>query len=51
MNIDSWWRSLARMSLRNSLLNIYPFGMEREDRQTREQPVFLGRRRGPIIRR
>jgi len=31
-------------------LNIYRFRMER-DRQTREQPVFLGRRHGSVIRR
>ena len=34
-------------------LNIYRFRMEREDRQTQEQPVYLGRRHGriPIRRR
>ena len=32
-------------------LNIYRCRMEREDRQMQEQPVYLGRRRGPIIRR
>ena len=32
-------------------LNIYRFRMETEGRQTQEQPVYLGRRRGPIIRR
>ena len=31
-------------------LNIYRFRMEREDRQTEEQPVYIGRRRhGRII--
>jgi hypothetical protein len=32
-------------------LNIYRFRMEREDRQMQEQPIFLGRRHGRIIRR
>ena len=33
-------------------LNIYRFRMEREDRQTEEQPVYIGRRRhGIIVRR
>lgn len=32
-------------------LNIYRIRMEREDRQRQEQPVYLGRRRGIIIRR
>ena len=34
-------------------LNIYRFQMEREDRQTDEQPVYIGRRehRGIIVRR
>jgi len=32
-------------------LNIYRFRMEREERQTQEQPVYLGRRHGIIIRR
>ncbi len=32
-------------------LNIYRFRMEMEDWQTQEQPVYLVRRRGPIIRR
>ena len=35
----------------NSCLNIYRFRMEIEDWQTEEQPVFLGRRHGGIIRR
>ncbi len=30
-------------------LNIYRFRMEREDRQTEEQPVYLRRRHGRII--
>jgi hypothetical protein len=30
-------------------LNIYRFRMEREDRHAQEQPIFLGRRHGPII--
>ena len=51
MNTESWWRSLASDGLRNSSLNIYRLRMEREDRPTQEQPVYLGRRRGPIIRR
>ncbi len=32
-------------------LNIHRFRMEREHRQTEEQPVYLGRRHGRIIRR
>jgi len=32
-------------------LNVYRFRMETEDRQTQEQPAYLGRRHGPIIRR
>jgi len=32
-------------------LNIYRCRMEREDRQMQEQPVYIGRRHGPIIRR
>jgi hypothetical protein len=32
-------------------LNIYRFRMEREDRQMQEQPVYIGRRHGIIIRR
>ena len=32
-------------------LAIYRFRMEREDRQTEEQPVRIGRQYGPIVRR
>ena len=32
-------------------LNIHRFRMETEGRQTQEQPAYLGRRHGPIIRR
>jgi hypothetical protein len=32
-------------------LNIYHMRMEREARQTQEEPAYLGRRYGPVIRR